>query len=176
MLWRIYTLHYRQHHFREFVALARDVYETLPLSDFRKEELPEHIKPIIQCSFSNTLASLLPGGNLLTPFFMNLFLSGSTNSYITCLTGIAATRYVQASTQEERHEVMQQSMFEASFMLKEVVRECNPILSVTISKAVKKAGMDSLDTMQQPSASSGVAQDIVAHLANSLRTILRDDG
>ncbi len=176
VLWNVYTIHNRKQHLREFIHLVCAVYENLPLSDFKKEDIPEHIKPIIQSSFSNTLSSLLPGGNLLTPFFLNLFLAGSTNTYLTCLAGIIATRHCQAMTEEEKKEIIQQSMFEASFMLKEIIRECNPILSVTISKAVKKAGIESLDTIQPPSTGSGVAQDIVSHLASSLKNILKDNG
>ena len=171
----IYTIHNREQHLGEFISLVRSVYESLPLADFRKEELPAHIKPIIQSSFSNTLSSLLPGGNLLTPFFLNLFLAGSTNTYLTCLAGIIATHQCQAMTKKEKKEIIQQSMFEASFMLKEIVKECNPILSVTISKAVKNAGMDSLDTIPQPSSGSGMAQDIVSHLASSLKQIIREN-
>ncbi len=176
VLWNVYCIHNRVQHLREFINLVRTVYDCLPLSDFKKEEIPEHIKPIIQSSFSNTLSSLLPGGNLLTPFFLNLFLAGSTNTYLTCLVGIIATRHCQISTEEEKREVMQQSKFEASFMLKEIIRECNPILSVTISKAVKKAGIESLDTIQAPSTGSGMAQDIVSHLASSLKHILKENG
>ena len=176
VLWNVYCIHNRVQHLREFINLVRTVYDCLPLSDFKKEDIPEHIKPIIQSSFSNTLSSLLPGGNLLTPFFLNLFLAGSTNTYLTCLVGIIATRHCQISTEEEKREVMQQSKFEASFMLKEIIRECNPILSVTISKAVKKAGIESLDTIQAPSTGSGMAQDIVSHLASSLKHILKENG
>ena len=176
VLWNVYCIHNRKQYLREFITLVRSVYQCLPLSDFKKEDIPEHIKPVIQSSFSNTLSSLLPGGNLLTPFFLNLFLAGSTNTYLTCLVGIIATRQCQATTEEEKREVLQQSKFEASFMLKEIIRECNPILSVTISKAVKKAGIDSLDTIQSPSTGSGVAQDIVSHLASSLKHILKENG
>ena len=175
VIWSIYTIHNREQHLREFISLLRSVYESLPLADFRKEELPAHIKPIIQSSFSNTLSTLLPGGNLLTPFFLNLFLAGSTNTYLTCLAGIIATHQCQAMTEKEKKEIIQQSMFEASFMLKEIIKECNPILSVTISKAVKNAGMDSLDTIPQPAAGGGMAQDIVSHLASSLKQIIREN-
>ena len=175
VIWNIYTIHNREQHLVEFINLVRSVYESLPLADFRKEELPAHIKPIIQSSFSNTLSSLLPGGNLLTPFFLNLFLAGSTNTYLTCLAGIIATHQCQAMTEKDKKEIIQQSMFEASFMLKEIVKECNPILSVTISKAVKNAGMDSLDTIPQPAAGGGMAQDIVSHLASSLKQIIREN-
>jgi hypothetical protein len=176
VLWNVYCIHNSKQHFREFIDLVRSVYDCLPLSDFKKEDIPEHIKPIIQSSFSNTLSSLLPGGNLLTPFFLNLFLAGATNTYLTCLAGIIATRNCQTTTKEEKKEIIRQSMFEASFMLKEIIRECNPILSVTISKAVKKAGLESLDTIQPPSTGSGMAQDIVSHLATSLKHILKDNG
>ena len=174
VIWKIYTIHNREQHPREFITLLRAVYGCLPLSDFKKEDIPAHIKPIIQSSFSNTLSTLLPAGNLLTPFFLNLFIAGSTNTYLTCLAGIIATRQCQVMTEEDKKEIIQQSMFEASFMLKEIVRECNPILSVTISQAVKKAGVESLDTIQPPSAGSGMAQDIVSHLASSLKHILKD--
>jgi len=176
LVWNIYTIHHREQHVREFITLARSVYEYLPLSDFQKEDIQAHIKPIIQSAFSNTLSSLLPVGNLLAPFFLNLFLAGATNTYLTCLAGIIATRHCQTTTQEDEREIIQQSMFEASFMLKEIVRECNPILSVTISNAVKKAGMESLDTMQSPSAGSGMAKDIVSHLASSLKSMLKENG
>jgi hypothetical protein len=175
VIWNIYTIHNRDQHFREFITLIRSVYACLPLSDFKKEDLPAHIKPIIQSSFSNTLSSLLPGGNLLTPFFLNLFLAGSTNAYLTCLAGIIATHHCQAITEKEKKEIIQQSIFEASFMLKEIVRECNPILSVTISKAVKNAGIESLDTIQTPATGGGMAQDIVSHLASSLKQIIREN-
>lgn len=175
VIWNIYTIHHHDQHFREFINLIRSVYSCLPLSDFKKEDLPAHIKPIIQSSFSNTLATLLPGGNLLTPFFLNLFLAGSTNAYLTCLSGVIATHHCQAMTEKDKQEIIQQSMFEASFMLKEIVKECNPILSVTISKAVKSAGMESLDTIQQPASGSGMAQDIVSHLASSLKQIIREN-
>ncbi len=174
VLWNIYTIHNREQHLREFITLIRSVYNCLPLSDFKKEEIQVHIKPIIQSAFSNTLSSLLPAGNLLAPFFLNLFLAGATNTYLTCLVGIIATRHCQSTTEEDKKEIIQQSMFEASFMLKEIVRECNPILSVTISKAVKKAGIESLNTIQQPSSGSGMAQDIVSHLASSLKNILKE--
>jgi len=174
MVWSIYSLHRREQHLREFITLLRSVYSCLPLSDFKKEDIPAHIKPIIQSSFSNTLSTLLPAGNLLSPFFLNLFLAGSTNAYITCLAGIITTRQCQIMTREDKKEIIQQSMFEASFMLKEIVRECNPILSVTISQAVKKAGVESLNTIQPPTSGSGVAQDIVSHLASSLKHILKD--
>ncbi|NTV07369.1 MAG: hypothetical protein HGA81_02010, partial [Chlorobium limicola] len=72
-------------------------------------------------------------------------------------------------------DIIQQSMFEASFMLKEIVRECNPVLSVTISNAVKKAGIESLDTVQPPNMGSNIAQDIVSHLASSLKHIIREN-
>ncbi len=172
VLWSIYTIHNREQHLREFISLVRAVYRCLPLSDFRKEEIPAHIQPIIQSAFSNTLSSLLPAGNLLTPFFLNLFLAGATNTYLTCLAGIIATRHCQIMTEEDKKAIIQQSIFEASFMLKEIVRECNPILSVTVSKAVKKAGIESLDTMHSPSAESGLAQGIVSHLASSLKSII----
>lgn len=174
-IWNTYTIHHRKQHAMEFVALVRSVYTCLPLSDFKKDDIPAHIKPIIQSSFSNTLSSLLPGGNLLTPFFMNLFLAGATNTYLTCLAGIIAIRHSQMVSEEDRREIVQQSMFEASFMLKEIVRECNPVLSVTISNAVKKAGIESLDTVQPPSVGSNIAQDIVSHLASSLKSIIRDN-
>ena len=77
---------------------------------------------------------------------------------------------------EDRQGIVQQSMFEASFMLKEIVKECNPILSVTISNAVKKAGIESLNTVPLPSPGSSVAQDIVSHLANSLKNIIKETG
>jgi len=175
VIWNIYAIHNRELHPREFITLVRSVYSCLPLSDFKKEDIPAHIKPIIQSAFSNTLSSLLPAGNLLTPFFLNLFLAGSTNTYLTCLAGIIATRHCQAISGDDKKEIIQQSMFEASFMLKEIVRECNPTLSVTISKAVKNAGIDSLDTIQPPSAGSGMAQDIVSHLASSLKQIIREN-
>lgn len=175
LLRAIYDRHHESRHPAELARLVREVYERLPLSDFRKEELPAHIKPIIQSSFSNTLSSLLPAGNLLTPFFLNLFLAGATNTYLTCLAGIIAVRLCQANTADERDEIVQRSMFEASFMLREIVKECNPTLSVTISEAVKKAGIESLDTVQPPTAGSGLAQDIVSHLASSIKSIIREN-
>jgi hypothetical protein len=176
VVWKIYVIHNREQQLREFITLVRSVYACLPLSDFKKEDIPAHIKPIIQSSFSNTLSTLLPAGNLLSPFFLNLFMAGSTNTYLTCLAGIIATRHCQIMTEEDKKEIIQQSLFEASFMLKEIVRECNPILSVTISQAVKKAGIESLDTIQPPSTGSGMAQDIVSHLASSLKNMLKESG
>jgi hypothetical protein len=176
VVWRIYAIHHSEQHLREFITLLRSVYGCLPLADFKKEDIAVHIKPIIQSSFSNTLSTLLPAGNLLSPFFLNLFMAGSTNAYLTCLAGIITTRHCQIITKEDRNEIIQQSLFEASFMLKEIVRECNPILSVTISQAVKKAGVESLNTIQPPTAGSGMAQDIVSHLASSLKHILKDNG
>ncbi len=176
LIWRIYAMHHRNHSVSEFLRLFRSVYACLPLSDFSRDDLPAHIKPIIQCSFSNTLSSLLPGGNLLTPFFLNLFLAGATNTYLTCLAGIITARHCQMLSQEDRQGLVQQSMFEASFMLREIVKECNPILSVTISNAVKKAGIESLDTVPNPSPGSSVAQDIVSHLATSLKHIIMESG
>ncbi len=175
-VWKIYAMHTREQQLMEFISLVRSVYGCLPLSDFKKEDIPAHIRPIIQSSFSNTLSTLLPAGNLLSPFFLNLFIAGSTNTYLTCLAGIIATRHCQIMTEEDKKEIIQQSMFEAAFMLKEIVRECNPILSVTISQAVKKAGIESLDTIQPPSTGSGMAQDIVSHLASSLKNMLKDNG
>lgn len=174
LVWRIYKLYHRRHYGRDLLTLYRFTYESLPLSDFHKEELPSHIKPIIQSSFSNTLATLLPGGNLLTPFFLNFFLAGSTNTYLTCLTGIISSRYCQALSEEDKAEIVRQSKLEASFMLKEIVKECNPILSQTISNAVKKAGIESLDSVP-PSSSGSLAQDIVSHLAQSLKNIIREN-
>ena len=176
LVWNIYAKYNRKHSIREFLRLLRSVYECLPLSDFDKEELPAHIKPIIQCSFSNTLSSLLPGGNLLTPFFLNLFLAGATNTYLTCLAGIITSKHCQMLSLEDKEDIVQQSMFEAAFMLREIVKECNPILSVTISNAVKKAGLESLDTVTAPTSGSSVAQDIVSHLASSLRNIIMESG
>jgi hypothetical protein len=176
VVWKIYALHNREQHLREFIFLVRSVYAYLPLSDFKKEDIPAHIKPIIQSSFSNTLSTLLPAGNLLSPFFFSLFMAGSTNTYLTCLAGIVATHHCQIMTEEDKKDIIHQSMFEASFMLKEIVRECNPILSVTISQAVKKAGLESLDTIPGPSTGSGMAQDIVSHLASSLKHILKENG
>ncbi|NTV02999.1 MAG: hypothetical protein HGB04_09520 [Chlorobiaceae bacterium] len=176
LVWRIYAMHHRKHSLKEFIMLLRSVYACLPLSDFEKEDLPAHIKPIIQCAFSNTLSSLLPGGNLLTPGFLNLFLAGATNTYLTCLCGIMTSRHCQMLSLEDRQGLVQQSMFEASFMLKEIVKENNPILSVTISNAVKKAGIESLNTVPLPTPGSSVAQDIVSHLANSLKNIIKETG
>ncbi len=175
LVWRIYKLHHRNHRGRELLDLYRFTYESLPLSDFHKNELPSHIKPIIQSSFGNTLATLLPGGNLLTPFFLNFFLAGSTNTYLTCLAGIISTHYCQSLSEEDKAEIVRQSQFEASFMLKEVVKECNPILSQTISNAVKKAGVESLDSVQVPSSGGNIAQDIVSHVAQSLKNIIREN-
>jgi len=175
VVWNTYRIHHRSLHAMEFVSLVRSVYACLPLSDFKKEDIPAHIKPIIQSSFSNTLSSLLPGGNLLTPFFMNLFMAGATNTYLTCLAGIITIRQSQMISEEDRRDIIQQSMFEASFMLKEIVRECNPVLSVTISNAVKKAGIESLDTVQPPNVGNNIAQDIVSHLASSLKHIIREN-
>jgi hypothetical protein len=174
VVWKIYAIHNREQQLREFFTLVRSIYACLPLSDFKKEDIPAHIKPIIQSSFSNTLSTLLPAGNLLSPFFFNLFMAGSTNTYLTCLAGIIATHHCQIMTEEDKKDIIQQSMFEASFMLKEIVRECNPVLSVTISQAVKKAGLESLDTIPTPSTGSGMAQDIVSHLASSLKHILKE--
>ncbi len=175
LVWRIYKLHRRRHYGRDLLDLYRFTHESLPLSDFNKEELPSHIKPIIQSSFSNTLATLLPGGNLLTPFFLNFFLAGSTNTYLTCLTGIISTHYCQSLSAEDKAEIVRQSKLEASFMLKEIVKECNPILSQTISSAVKKAGIESLDSVQTSSSGGSIAQDIVSHLAQSLKNIIREN-
>ncbi|NTU96915.1 MAG: hypothetical protein HGA62_03770 [Chlorobiaceae bacterium] len=175
VVWQVYRIHYREQHLMEFLRVVRAVYTYLPLSDFRKEDIPAHIKPIVQSAFSNTLSSMLPAGNLLTPFFLNLFIAGATNTYLTCLAGIIAIRQCQLTTEEDRKEVMQHSMFETSFLLKEIVKECNPVLSVTISNAVKKAGIESLDTVQNPPSGSGIAQEIVSHLATSLKHIIREN-
>jgi hypothetical protein len=58
------------------------------------------------------------------------------------------------------------------------VNDVNPILSVTISNAVKKADIESLDTVSvtAPTSGSSVAQDIVSHLASSLRNIIMESG
>ncbi|NTV68226.1 MAG: hypothetical protein HGB06_11260 [Chlorobaculum sp.] len=56
------------------------------------------------------------------------------------------------------------------------MNDVNPILSVTISNAVKKAGIESLDTVTAPTSGSGPAQDIVSYLASSLRNIIMDSG
>lgn len=175
LVWRIYKLHHKKPCGRDLLALYRFTYGSLPLSDFNKEELPSHIKPIIQSSFSNTLATLLPGGNLLTPLFLNFFLAGSTNTYLTCLTGIISLHYCQALSEEDTAEIVRQSNFEATFMLKEIVKECNPILSKTISDAVKNAGMESLDTVRPSTSGGNLAQDIVSHVAQSLKNIIREN-
>ena len=112
----------------------------------------------------------------MTPFFLNLFLAGATNTYLTCLAGIITSKHCQMLSQEDKQEIIQQSMFEASFMLREIVKECNPILSVTISNAVKKAGIENLDTVSASSTGSSVAQDIVSHLASSIKHIIRESG
>jgi len=175
LTWRIYGMHHRNQNLREFSSVILGVYRLMPLSDFRKEEIPTHIKPIIQSAFSNTLSSLLPAGNLLAPLFLNLFMAGATNAYLTCLAGIITARRCQIMSEEDHREIVQQSTFEAAFMLKEIVRECNPILSLTISNSVKKAGIESLDTVSTPSAGSGIAQDIVSHLASSIKHIMREN-
>ncbi|ASQ90973.1 hypothetical protein CHL67_08625 [Prosthecochloris sp. GSB1] len=175
LVWRIYRLHHRSAHGKDVLKLYRITYESLPLSDFHKEELPSHIKPVVQAAFSNTLSSLLPGGNLLTPLFLNLFLAGATNTYLTCLTGIISMRYCQALSEEDTGEILNRSKFEASFMLREIISECNPILSVTVSNAVKKAGADSLDRVQPSPGGGNLAQDIVSHLAHSLKNIIREN-
>jgi hypothetical protein len=175
LTWRIYGMHHRNQNLREFSSVILGVYRLMPLSDFRKEEIPTHIKPIIQSAFSNTLSSLLPAGNLLAPLFLNLFMAGATNAYLTCLAGIITARRCQIMSEEDHREIVQQSTFEAAFMLKEIVHECNPILSLTISNSVKKAGIESLDTVSTPSAGSGIAQDIVSHLASSIKHIMREN-
>lgn len=175
LVWRIYKLHHKKQSGKNLLALYRFTYESLPLSDFNQEELPSHIKPIIQFSFSNTLDTLLPGGNLLTPLFLNFFIAGSTNTYLTCLTGIISTHYCQALSKEDRSEIARRSKFEATFMLQEIVKDCNPILSQTISNAVKKAGMESLDKVQASSSGGNIAQDIVSHVAQSLKNIIREN-
>lgn len=175
LVWRIYKLHHKKPSGRDLIALYRFTYESLPLSDFNQEELPSHIKPIIQSSFSNTLATLLPGGNLLTPLFLNFFLAGSTNTYLTCLTGIISLHYCQSFSKEETAEIIRRSNFEATFMLKEIVKECNPILSKTISSAVKNAGIESLDTVRPSPSGGNLAQDIVSHVAQSLKNIIREN-
>lgn len=175
MIWSIYQLHHSNPTLKGYLSLCRMTYESLPLADFSKEELPLHIKPIIQSSFSNTLSSLLPAGNLLTPFFMNLFLAGATNTYLTCLAGTICTRYSQMLSKEDYREVVEQSRFESAFLLKEIVKECNPVLSVTISKAVKNAGIESLDNIPAGHEKGGIAQDLVVHLANSLKSFMREN-
>ncbi|ANT65488.1 MULTISPECIES: hypothetical protein [Prosthecochloris] len=175
MIWSIYQLHHGKPSLKGYISLCRMTYASLPLADFSKEELPLHIKPIIQSSFSNTLSSLLPAGNLLTPFFMNLFLAGATNTYLTCLAGTICTRYSQMLSKEDYREVIEQSRFESAFLLKEIVKECNPILSVTISKAVKNAGIESLDNIPAGGEKGGIAQDLVVHLANSLKGFMREN-
>ncbi len=175
LVWKIYKLHHRRHHGSNLLAQLRFTYESLPLSDFQKDQLPAHIKPIIQSAFSNTLSTLLPGGNLLTPFFMNFFLAGATNTYLTCLAGIITTHYCQALTEDEKAEIVNRSQFEASFMLKEIIKDCNPILSKTISNAVKKAGIESLDSVQTSKSSNSLTQDIVNHLAQSLKNIINEN-
>jgi len=175
LTWRIYSLHHKEQNLREFSSVLLGAYRLMPLSDFRKEEIPTHIKPIIQSAFSNTLSSLLPAGNLLAPLFLNLFMAGATNAYLTCLVGIITARRCQMLSEEDHREIVQQSTFEAAFMLREIVRECNPVLSVTISNAVKKAGIESLDTVTPPSAGSGIAQDIVSHLASSIKHIMKEN-
>ncbi len=175
LVWKIYKLHHIDHHGSNLLAQLRFTYESLPLSDFQKDQLPAHIKPIIQSAFSNTLSTLLPGGNLLTPFFMNFFLAGATNTYLTCLAGIITTHYCQTLTEDEKAEIVTRSQFEASFMLKEIIKDCNPILSVTISNAVKKAGMESLDSVQTPKSGNSITQDIVNHLAQSLKNIINEN-
>lgn len=175
LLWRIYALYNKKHYARDLFSLYRFTYASLPLSDFNQEELPAHIKPIIQSSFSNTLSTLLPGGNLLTPLFLNFFLAGATNTYLTCLSGLISTYYCESLSEENRTAIAERSRKEASLMLKSIIKECNPVLSQTISSAVKNAGIESLDSVETPSSSGSLAQDFVSHVAQSLKQIIREN-
>jgi hypothetical protein len=139
MIWQIAQIYNQRPALRDLAQLYANVGATTFLAmELEELDIGEQIEPMVANVLGGSLASLVPGVNVVATLVTNAILDGTANAFLTLRVGAITKRYCGALVASDRKSIRRSTCAEAAQMLGAVVLAPAGKISKAIWDTAKK--------------------------------------
>lgn len=154
MVWRLAHLYHQRPSLREMLDLYTNVaLTTLLVTGLEDMDISEQMEPVIAAALSGSLASVVPGVNVVATMVTNSIIEGTANAFLVLRVGVVTQRYCSALEQVDRRSLRRFASVEAGSLLGAIVLESAGAVTRAIANGARKAGLGTWEAVV-----GGVAQ------------------
>lgn len=158
LVWRIAHLYRERPNLRELMGLYNNVFVAALLANQLEDlDINERIEPIVRSAIGGGLAGMVPGATAMTTVLLSSIMEGTANAYLTLRVGIVARRYCSARHPLQRRKVGKLAAVEAGALLGDLVMQSTRVVSMSVARALGKAGTSTVTSFHKNLADSATA-------------------
>lgn len=142
MVWRLAHLYYQRPSLRELLDLYANVaVTTLLVTELEDMDIAEQLEPVIAAALSGSLASVVPGVNVVAMMVTNSIIEGTANAFLVLRVGVVTQRYLGALTRLDRKSLRRFASVQAGALLGAIVLDSAGAVTRAIANGAREAGV-----------------------------------
>jgi hypothetical protein len=156
MVWRLAHLYHQRPSLREMLDLYANVaLTTLLVTGLEDMDIAEQVEPVIAAALSGSLASVIPGVNVVATMVTNSIIEGTANAFLRV--GVVTQRYCGALGRLDRKSLRRFASVEAGSLLGSIVLEAAGAVTRAIAHGARQAGLGTWEAVVGSVAQAGRA-------------------
>lgn len=156
MVWRLAHLYHQRPSLREMLDLYANVaLTTLLVTGLEDMDISEQMEPVIAAALSGSLASVVPGVNVVATMVTNSIIEGTANAFLVLRVGVVTQRYCGALERVDRKSLRRFASVEAGSLLGAIVLESAGAVTRAIANGARKAGLGTWEVVVGSVAQAG---------------------
>ncbi|MGC8838179.1 MAG: DUF697 domain-containing protein [Anaerolineae bacterium] len=156
MVWRLAHLYHQRPSLREILDLYANVaLTTLLVTGLEDMDIAEQVEPTIAAALSGSLASVVPGVNVVATMVTNSIIEGTANAFLVLRVGVVTRRYCGALERLDRKSLRRFASVEAGSLLGAIVLESAGAVTRAIANGARKAGLGTWEAVVGSVAQAG---------------------
>lgn len=156
MVWRLAHLYHQRPSLKEMLDLYANVaLTTLLVTGLEDMDIAEQVEPVIAAALSGSLASVVPGVNVVATMVTNSIIEGTANAFLVLRVGVVTRRYCGALERLERKSLRRFASVEAGSLLGSIVLESAGAVTRAIANGARKAGLGTWEAVVGSMAQAG---------------------
>lgn len=174
MVWRLAHLYHQRPSLREMLDLYANVaLTTLLVTGLEDMDIGEQMEPVIAAALSGSLASVVPGVNVVATMVTNSIIEGTANAFLVLRVGVVTQRYCGALGPLDRKSLRRFASVEAGSLLGTIVLESAGAVTRAIANGARKAGLGTWEAVVGSVAQG--TQGMASRLTSALGGKRRDE-
>jgi len=162
MVWRLAHLYHQRPSLREMLDLYANVaLTTLLVTGLEDMDIAEQVEPVIAAALSGSLASVIPGVNVVATMVTNSIIEGTANAFLVLRVGVVTQRYCGALGRLDRKSLRRFASVEAGSLLGSIVLEAAGAVTRAIAHGARQAGLGTWEAVVGSVAQAGRAPSAV---------------
>ncbi len=158
MVWRLAHLYHQRPSLREMLDLYANVaLTTLLVTGLEDMDIAEQVEPVIAAALSGSLASVIPGVNVVATMVTNSIIEGTANAFLVLRVGVVTQRYCGALGRLDRKSLRRFASVEAGSLLGSIVLEAAGAVTRAIAHGARQAGLGTWEAVVGSVAQAGRA-------------------